>query len=480
MNGEKENVDRKRVFTSGPDFLPDSDAHAQSGGDSGGGANRFSGLADTGATSRSLCQETTETGQTTINRGGEGETGGGEKETKRSPIKSAETGKKTKQARRSGQIVARGENKWLVRVHTGRNEITGKRKYFNKTIRGTKKDAQKFLNSKLREIDLGVFIEPATESLDAYLDKWLESAAKPKLSERSFNDYEALLKRYVRERLGSLRLVNLRPLDIQALYSKMQEQGLSARVIRYTHAVLSSALKQAVHWGMLTRNPAQLAQLPKQKRREMHALSAVEVACFLDVLQGTRYAVLFAFAITTGMRPEEYFALQWKDVDLEKGVATVRRALIRKKGGGWYFTEPKTPQSRRSIPLPASMAAQIKAHRRAQAEERLKAGSAYQNNELVFATEWGTPLDLSNLTNNHFKPALKRAGLPKSVRLYDLRHTCATLLLLAGENPKVVSERLGHASVTLTLDTYSHVLPDMQRGAAEKLEKLIFAGVGTL
>ncbi|MFN8002503.1 MAG: hypothetical protein U0X75_15960 [Acidobacteriota bacterium] len=249
MNGEKENVDRKRVFTSGPDFLPDSDAHAQSGGDSGGGANRFSGLADTGATSRSLCQETTETGQTTINRGGEGETGGGEKETKRSPIKSAETGKKTKQARRSGQIVARGENKWLVRVHTGRNEITGKRKYFNKTIRGTKKDAQKFLNSKLREIDLGVFIEPATESLDAYLDKWLESAAKPKLSERSFNDYEALLKRYVRERLGSLRLVNLRPLDIQALYSKMQEQGLSARVIRYTHAVLSSALSNRLCIG---------------------------------------------------------------------------------------------------------------------------------------------------------------------------------------------------------------------------------------
>ncbi|QQS46823.1 MAG: site-specific integrase [Acidobacteriota bacterium] len=295
-----------------------------------------------------------------------------------------------------------------------------------------------------------------------------------------YADYTGLLNRYVRGELGSLKLINLRPLDIQTLYSKMIEGGLSARVVRYTHAVLSSSLKQAVQWGMLTRNPAEHVQLPKLKRREMRPLSDFEVTQFLGALEGTRHAALFAFAITTGMRPEEYFALQWRDVNLEKGTVTVQRVLIRRKGGGWYYAEPKTSRSRRTMPLPASMVAHLRSHRRIQAEERLRAGSEYQMNDLVFATEFGTPLDISNLTSNHFKPALERAGLPRIIRLYDLRHTCATLLLLAGENPKVVSERLGHASVALTLDIYSHVLPDMQKGATEKLEKLVFAGIGTL
>lgn len=382
--------------------------------------------------------------------------------------------------RRNGQIVSRGENKWLVRVHVGRNEITGKRHYYNKTIRGTKKDAQKFLNSKLREIDLGVFVEPATDSLDAYLDKWLHSSAKPRLKERTYNDYVALLLRYVRKPLGAIKLINVQPLDIQSLYSNMFDAGLSPRVIRYTHAVLSSALKQAVQWGMLTRNPAQLVRLPKIKRREMNSMSPEDVTKFLVALEGTRYSILFAFAVATGMRPEEYFGLQWRDVNWDEGIVSVQRVLIWRKGGGWCFEEPKTSQSRRTIPLPASIAIQLKRHKIIQAQERLKWGSEYQNNELVFATDLGSPLSIQNLTARHFKPALKRAGLNTSIRLYDLRHTCATLLLLAGENPKVVSERLGHATIILTLDTYSHVLPSMQRGAAEKLERLVFSKVGTL
>ena len=373
----------------------------------------------------------------------------------------------------AGQIIKRGERTWYVRVFLGRDD-NGRRHFHNKTIRGTKKDAQQYLNGVLREIDLGTFVEPAGETLNAYLDKWLESAAKPRLRERTFNEYEALLRRYVRGPLGVKKLSSLRPLDIQKLYSEMQERGLSPRVIHYTHAVLSSALKQAVRWGMLSRNPAQLVQLPKQTRTEMRALSPGEATQFLEALEGRRLATLFAFALATGMRPKEYFGLQWRDVDSQQGTATVRRVVIRRKGGGWYFEEPKTPQSRRTMPLPSSMIRALTEHRRRQAEERLKAGPEWQNHDLVFTTELGAPLSIENLTHYHFKPALKRAGLPSSVRLYDLRHTCATLLLAAGENPKVVSERLGHASVTLTLDTYSHVLPDMQKAAAEKLERMLF------
>lgn len=175
------------------------------------------------------------------------------------------------------------------------------------------------------------------------------------------------------------------------------------------------------------------------------------------------------------MRPEEYLGMQWEDIDKERGTATVQRTLIwRDKGGGWYFGEPKTVRSRRLIPLPASTLRALAEHRRRQAAERLKAGAAYSNHDLVFATPEGGPLMPGNLKRRHFRPILDRAKLPKDFRLYDLRHTCATLLLLAGENPKVVSERLGHATVTLTLDTYSHVLPTMQEAASQKLEQMLY------
>jgi integrase len=179
------------------------------------------------------------------------------------------------------------------------------------------------------------------------------------------------------------------------------------------------------------------------------------------------------------MRPEEYLGLQWKDVDLKRGTATVCRTVVWRTGGGWYFGEPKTARSRRTIPLPPSLVRQLVVHRRQQAETRLEAGAEYQYHDLVFATNDGTPVMLRNLIRRHFRPALLRAEITTDFRLYDLRHSCATLLLAANEHPKVVSERLGHASITLTLDTYSHVLPSMQQAASEKLENILFGKTGT-
>lgn len=175
------------------------------------------------------------------------------------------------------------------------------------------------------------------------------------------------------------------------------------------------------------------------------------------------------------MRPEEYLGLQWKDVDTDRGTVTVRRALVWREKGGWYFGEPKTARSRRSIPLPVSIVRALGEHHRKQGEERLKSGPDYQQHDLVFATPEGGPLAPRNLKRRHFRPILERAKLPPDFRLYDLRHSCATLLLAAGEHPKVVSERLGHATVTLTLDVYSHVLPTMQEAATERLEKMLFS-----
>lgn len=292
--------------------------------------------------------------------------------------------------------------------------------------------------------------------------------------ERTHDDYVEKLNRYVRPLIGRLKLADVRPLDVQSIYTAMRDRGLSARTIRYAHAVLSSAFKQAVRWNMLAHNPCAAVELPRMERKEMQALTPDEVGRFLAKATDDEFGVLFAFALATGMRPEEYLALKWSDIDLENRTSMVTRTIVWRKGGGWYFGEPKTTSSRRTVTFPESIARALKSHRLRQSEIKLRMGASYSLENLVFATLEGTPLNPRNLTQRHFKPLLKAAGLSPTFRLYDLRHSCASLLLGANEHPKIVSERLGHASITLTLDTYSHVLPSMQQGASEKLERILY------
>lgn len=195
----------------------------------------------------------------------------------------------------------------------------------------------------------------------------------------------------------------------------------------------------------------------------------------------TRAAELLGFKYHQSliwMRPEEYLALKWSDVDMASGAAQIKRALVRHKKS-WSFEEPKTARSRRTIFLPAPLLNRLAVHKRQQAEARLQAGASWHAHDLVFCSEGGTPLSIPNLTYRYFRPILEKAELPR-IRLYDLRHTCATLLLMAEENPKVVSERLGHSTIVLTLDTYSHVLPTMQQQqATARLEKMLYTNRGS-
>jgi integrase len=380
----------------------------------------------------------------------------------------------------AGQIIKRGDKTWLVRIFMGRDG-KGKRQYLNKTLRGSKKDAETYLSKTITEISSGTFVEASPLTIESYLEKWLTTAARPRLRDNTYREYGGLIDRYIKPALGDKRLSDVRPLDVQAFYSSLSEKGLSPRTIRFTHSVLASAFKQAVRWRMLAHNPCESVELPRKAGKEMQSLTPAEASCFLKEAASDRWFALFVLAVATGLRPSEYFGLKWSDIDLEQGLVTVQRSLIWRsyKSGDWYFGEPKTPRSRRRIPLPASVVCALSKHRRQQAEERLKAGSAYQSLDLVFATCEGQPLIRLNVVQKHFKPILKRAKLSETLRLYDLRHTCATLLLSANENPKVVSERLGHSSITLTMDVYSHVLPDMQQGASDKLESLLFDKTGT-
>lgn len=376
-----------------------------------------------------------------------------------------------------GQIIEKSKGVWLVRIQ---NRLTnGKRKSISKQFRGTKKDAEKFLTAWLRDMDRGVFIEPSRQTLNEHFNNFLE-IIKSRVAEQTFNSYEMILRVHIRPKIGELKLTNIKILTVQKVYSEMQVKGLSPRTVRYAHSVFSMALSKAVELGYIVNNPCNYAELPHQNKKETKAFSPEQAQNFLQAAKDDRHGLIFEIALSSGMRPEEYLSLCWKDIDFEKGTATVQRALVWRKGGGFKFAEPKTAKSRRTVPLPKSILPRLKEHKRQQLEQRLKIGAAYEKHDLVFASAVGKPLHYRNLTQRHYEKILERAGMKGTgFVLYSLRHSCATLLLSAGENPKIVAERLGHTSVKMTLDTYSHVLPDMQQAATDKLETMLYRKFGT-
>jgi len=370
----------------------------------------------------------------------------------------------------AGYIERRSEVCWVARVEKYRN---GRRRYFSKTFQ-TEKAAKEYLQDQQSAQNKGEFVEPTRVTLASLIDEWLEVIG-PRVTQRTADGYQGLLDRYIRPELGHRRVNQLETRDIQRVYAGMQSRkDLSARVVRHTHAALRQVLEQGVEWKLIARNPADSLKrkLPKVEQSERQVLDEREAAAFLRVCAEKPHGLIFEFALLSGMRPEEYLALQWRDINLDRNTAQVRRALVRHKKT-WRFQEPKTKGSRRTVTIPASLSRKLATHKRSQAEHRLKVGDEWEAHDLVFCSEFGTPLSIPNLTYRYFRPILEKAKLPQ-IRLYDLRHTHATLLLIADEHLKVVSERLGHSTIRLTADTYSHVLDSMQQATASKLENMLY------
>ena len=372
--------------------------------------------------------------------------------------------------RTPGSIEKRGDNKYLLRVFTGRDG-NGKRKYINKTFHGTSKEAQKALRQLLRDKDLGLLVEAERMTLNEYLDKWLETSVKPHLRGKTYRGYKSSLGRYFREPLGAKRLSKVTTMDIQSIYADMLSNKLAPATVIYAHAVIREALQQAVKWQMLSRNPADFVDLPKQRGKpEMYAMNQEEISRFRTFAKHSKWYTLFELMLGTGLRPSEALGLTWRNVDLAKGTLAVVQTLAKHTNSDWKFEDPKTQKGRRSITLPVSIVTLLSDHM----EKQQTLGLPNPHN-LLFHTIDGLPASENSISQNVFKPIIIKAGLSKQIRLYDLRHTHATLLLLAGVHPKVVSERLGHSSIVITLNTYSHVLPNMQQEAAEKLEAFAYA-----
>lgn len=282
--------------------------------------------------------------------------------------------------------------------------------------------------------DSGLVLDAGSLTLGEYMDRWLETSVDGSVRESTRESYGHQVGRYIVPAIGSVKLKKLSAMHVQGMYRSMLDRGLSSRTVQYTHAVSHRALKQAVRWGLVLHNVSEDVDRPRLPREEIRPLDRTRARCLLEVAEGDRFEALYVLAVHTGMRPGELLGLKWEDLDLDANGGSLRmyRALSDGK-----LTAPKTKRSRRRIDLSAASVTALKAHRKRQLEERMQKAGLWQDHGLVFPSTVGTPLSHRNGVRS-FKALLKRAGLPVGTRLYDLRHTCATLLLNASIHPKYV------------------------------------------
>jgi len=369
-----------------------------------------------------------------------------------------------------------GEPRYLVRLFRGRDTTTGKKLYAFQTF-PSRKDAVRWRTQQRQALEAGTFVQPAHTPLSEYLRGWLSGPATQALSERTLHDYRRLLTRYVLgTELAAAPLSQLSTTALEQFYGGLAQRPLSARTVRLVHSILHAALGRAVRSRLLAFNPATGVTLPRPEPRRMHALDGAQVYQLLShsADTGNRLHALWHLLVNSGMRPSEALALKWTDLGTDRVV--VRRVLVTGlKGGGWRLMEPKRRGTRRTITLPASTMDALADHRARQEIERTAAADRYGDEGFVFAGRTGSPVDLKNLTVRHFNPLLAKAGLPK-IRVYDLRHTHAALMLAAGVPLKAVAERLGHASATMTLGIYAHVLNGQHEDPVSRLEAYMATG----
>ena len=358
------------------------------------------------------------------------------------------------------------KDSWTVQVYIGLDPKTGKKRYHSEAVKGTKAQAQRRLTELLREIDTGNFVECPRLTVGEYLEQWMSDYAASHVSKRTFDGYRGNLDRYILPSLGSIPLKKLTPRHVKQMESNLLRGGgadggpLSPRTVVQAHRVLSKALNDAVSDDALGRNPVAAVEPPRTTKYEAKTLRWDEVHAFIEQINNPLHLTLVLLDIQTGLRRSELLGLQWRDIDLSAGTLSLQRALIKLPSGGTELTVPKNGLGR-LVELPQESIDALRSHR-----ERNQSTSG--NGNFVFCHSDGSPLD-PDLVSKWFRKIVKNAGM-EGLRLHDLRHTHASLMLAKGIHLKVVSERLGHSSIEITGNLYSHVLPSVQVEAVRRFE----------
>jgi integrase len=388
----------------------------------------------------------------------------------------AEATRRPRRVNGEGSVRRRPNGRWEARLAVV--DAAGKL-HRHSFFAATRREAGQRLREALAQRDGGVIAPGARETVDRFLVTWLEGV-KPRLRPRSWDRYEEHVRLHLVPTVGRVPLSRLSPGDVQRANAALLDGGLAPATVRRAHATLRAALQDALRWRQIISNPAALVSPPRAPQREMAALGPEEARALLRAAQGDPLEALWVLAVTAGLRQGELLALRWDDVDLDGGSVSVTGTLTRvrreTRADGESKTHqviasPKTARSRRRVDVGTLAVDALRTHRRRQIEDRLRAANLWVDRGLVFCGPTGGFLQPVSV-NGELRRLLAAAGLPL-IRFHDLRHTAATLLLGRDVNPKKVSEMLGHSTVAITLDTYSHVLPGMHRQAARVMDELL-------
>jgi integrase len=369
-------------------------------------------------------------------------------------------------------IRQQSKNSWQIQIFLGTGP-DGKSQRRFVTVRGSKRDAEKKRNELLTSLAKGVPVPVGRLTVAEHLHGWVEGYAKTRCSPRTVEGYQSIIDRHLVPALGHLQLKDLQPPVIQRYYGQACNR-VTARTVHHHHRVLSQSLKYAVRQGTLGRNPCELVDSPSPRGKTMRTMTPGEVGHLLEIANQSPYYPVIYTAINTGMRQAEVLGLRWRDVDLDEASISVNQVLYKRRGV-CSFKEPKTTHSRRRIDITPKLALYLREHRAQCQAYHLALEKPLTLDDLVFMTPEGSPVDPSMLSHG-FKMLARQAGL-EGVRFHDCRHTWASLMLLRGVSPKVVSEMLGHASAGFTLDVYSHIINGMQKDAVALLDEVLPVGV---
>ena len=372
----------------------------------------------------------------------------------------------------TGHIRKRGKHSWEIKIDFGRDPFTGKRRTKYHSIKGDRKDAEVELRRLLREIDMEEYVEPSKLKVSEFLLRWLPHI-QTQVSPKTYERYAEITNKHLIPLFGDHKLSKLRPMHVSTAWSNSLTNGrrdgkggLSPLTIRHHHRVLKQAIAQAVRWQILAKNPVENVDPPRVTKKQLTILNQIETGQLLDALIHSPFYIPTFLAVTTGMRRGEVLALRWKNVDFDAMQINVVESLEQTRNG-LRFKETKNTKSRHII-MPSVLANELRSHKISQAEELFKIG-VRQDQDLTVACQYdGSPMNPEHLSRE-FPNHVVKARLPR-IRFHDLRHTHASHLLMEGVHPKIAQERLGHSSITITQDLYSHLLPGIQKEAVDKLD----------